>query len=388
VQKGYKGIAPWDPVRGGKMVQRASTKKSAPVSKSPVRKAKSEPVPAIEFKPGSEPLVTPVPEGAVKKPAAPAKKAPAKAPARKTIVKKPAVAAKASVAKPAPKRPPVKKAPVKKAPSKKAHAKKPQPSKEDRDRLRAVRRLAGIRAAAGEIARRLNDIDRARTALGDGLRKSAEGDLTRVKNVMDNLTRMVETSPLIDPRRLEKDLTMLTEKCGTLKEREAKGRKRDLLAVDDFIGEAALRLEKVVTSAAAANLKLLQVRLMELEAVRENLRSTVDTRFRTRVDTSRNVLKSLEEAAGKLGGGALGKVSGELDKVLSLLKAIPIEKLEGRRKDLFRLDYLIKQTNKRMGAVMEILDDGGEKSGKKSKAPKDGKAARPAPARTAADLDD
>lgn len=376
------------------MVQRPSTVKSAPVSRSPVKKSKLEPVPAVEFKPESEPLVKPVPEGAPKKEAPPKKAAPKAAP-NKPPVRKPAVSAKPAVAKPAPKKPPVKVSPEKK-PAKKAPAKKPQPSKEERVKLRAVKRLAGIRAAAGEIARRLDDIDKARTALGDGLRKSAEGDITRVKNVVDNLARMVMSAPLIDPNRLEKDLAMLTEKASVLKEREAKGRKRDLLAVDDFLGEAALRLEKVVSSAAAANLKLLQVRLADLEAVRESLRSTVDNRFKTRVDTSRHVLLALEEATGKMGGAVLGKVSEELDEVVSILKAIPVEKLEGRRKDLFRLDFLIKKTNKRMGDVMDIIEDcrKAEKKENKSKSSKEVKSGsktvspKVAPPKPAADLDD
>jgi hypothetical protein len=190
------------------------------------------------------------------------------------------------------------------------------------------------------------------------------------------LTRTVESVPLIDPRRLEKDLAVLTERCGVLKEREAKGRKRDLFAVDDFIGKAAQRLERVVTSAAAANLKLLSERIGQLEAARNNIMSAVDTRFRTRLEKSKLILTTVQAAAMKLPAEGLGKVSTELDKVVSLLKAIPVEKLEGRKKDLFRLDYLIKQTAKRLGAVSELVEPAPAKKGSKGNAPKEAKASK------------
>jgi len=284
---------------------------------------------------------------AVKAAAKPAAKPPAK-PAVKPAVKpvvKPAARAIAQK-KPAPKAP--KKAP--KTPAKLTNARRtgkaaPKPDK----------RLSGIRAAAGELSRALDALEKARSSLEEGFARAAAGNLARAQGALQTLGRMAESVPLLDVRNLERELARLAEDIVGINDGECKGRKRDMLAVDEFLGDAAARLELAVTPAARAPLKLLSERISGLETVRRKHQSAVHDRFRARLESSRRTITTLSGSCGRLDKRALGGVVRELESALALCKTFPVGKLQGKPRDLYGIDGLVKQLDRRLARVQDLL---------------------------------
>lgn len=272
----------------------------------------------------------------------------------KTAVKKTAVKRNA-VKRTAAKKTPVKKASVKKSGALAAVKIAPARSAGARAAVRLGRRLAGIRAAAGELAKVLDDIEKAREALEGQFQHAADANLARARGALDMLIKAAEARPLLDARRLERDLALLVESSGDLKALESRGRKRDILAVDDFLGDVARRLELAVTGTAADNLKLLNDRLVEMEAMREKLRKAVRERFRSRLQLSRSVLGSLDGAAVRLAEERLARISRELEGALAIGKALPAGKLAGKPKDLYGIDGMVKQVARRLDRVQRLL---------------------------------
>lgn len=236
----------------------------------------------------------------------------------------------------------------------KARAKK-VPREAPRAALRLERRLAGIRAASVELGRALDEVEKARGTIEDAFAKATEANTARAMGALDTLNKAASAGPLLDARRLERELANLLETGGELRAREAKGRKRDLLAVDDFLGRAAQRLELAATGIAAENLKMLSERLSEMQALRQKLQGAIQERFRARLELSRVVLGSLGGAAVRLDEEALEAVSARLEQALALGKAFPIAKLEGRPRDLYGIDNLMKQVSKRLERVKVLV---------------------------------
>jgi len=300
---------------------------------------------------------------------APEKRPPAKAPARKATTpapKRPARAtparqqAKAAVkraatpaVKAAPKAVPKKKkatkaaarAPPKATPAKRPYKPVPRPD----------RRLSGIRAAAGELSRALDAVEKARATLEESFARSAAGNLDRARGALETLRRLAEAAPLVDVRRLERELAVLVEDAADLREREGKGRKRDMLAVDDFLGNAAARLEMAVTPEAGAHLKLLSERLAGLDALRRGHQAAVNERFRARLESSRKVLGALPGSAGRLDDRALNAIVSELESAIGLCKAYPVGRLSGKPGDLYGIDGLVKRLDRRLARVQALL---------------------------------
>ncbi len=255
--------------------------------------------------------------------------------------------------RPAKKRTAPGKARTKKIPGK-ARAKKVR-GEAPRAALRLERRLAGIRAAAMELGRALDEVEKARATIEDAFAKATEANTARAMGALDTLNKAASAGPLLDTRRLERELATLLETGGELSSREAKGRKRDLLAVDDFLGRAAQRLELAATGTAAESLRMLSGRLTEMQALRQKLQGAVQERFRARLEVSRAVLGSLGGAAVRLDEEALEAVSSRLEQALAVNKAFPLARLEGRPRDLYGIDNLMKQVSKRLERVKELV---------------------------------
>jgi hypothetical protein len=217
------------------------------------------------------------------------------------------------------------------------------------------RRLAGIRAAAGELGKVLGEMEKARDAVEGHFRKAAAADLARARGALETLAKAAGAGPLLDVRRLEKDLASLVEACGELRTRKSKGRKRDVLAVDDLLGTTARRLELAVAGAAAGNLRLLSERLVEMEALRHEMQAAVSERFRARLEACRKVLGSLEQAAPRLPVRGLESVARELDAAVALGRACHPGKLGGKPDDLYMIDGFVKQAARRLDKVAAIL---------------------------------
>lgn len=222
---------------------------------------------------------------------------------------------------------------------------------------RPDKRLFGIRAAAGELSRALDAIEKARAALEDGFGRAAAGNLARAQGALETLRRLSESAPLLDVRNLERELARLAESVAAIKEGDGGGRKRDMLAVDEFLGNAAARLELAVTPAAEAPLKLLSERLSGLESIRRKHQSAVHDRFRARLEGSRRVLAAVLESCGRLDSRALSGVARELETALGLCKTFPVGKLQGRPRDLYGIDGLVKQLDRRLSRVQDLLAD-------------------------------
>ena len=299
---------------------------------------------APEKRPPAKPPARKPATSAARKPArAPSARTPAKAP-----VKKAATPAVKAVRKAVPAKKPVARAA--KAPVKVAPARIPA-----RSASRPDRRLSGIRAAAGELSRALDAVEKARAILEESFARSAAGNLDRARGALETLHRLAEAAPLVDVRRLERELAILVEDAADLREREGKGRKRDLLAVDDFLGKAAARLEMAVSPAAGAHLKLLSERLEGLDALRRGHQAAVNERFRTRLESSRKVLGALPGSAGRLDDRALNAVVSELESAIGLCKAFPVGRLSGKPGDLYGIDGLVKRLDRRLSRVQALL---------------------------------
>lgn len=220
---------------------------------------------------------------------------------------------------------------------------------------RTQRRLAGIRAAAVELGKALEDMESAREAIEGQFQKAAAANLTRARGALESLCRAAGEGPMVDVRRLERDLVSLVEACGQLRSRRTRGRKRDVLAVDDFLGEAARKLELSAAGAAAGNLQLLGERLVEMENLRTDLQKTVRERFSMRLEMSRAVLGSLETGAIRLNEVGLEAVSRELNGALAQSKVCQPGKLQGKLKDLYGIDGVSKQLARRLDKVSALL---------------------------------
>lgn len=293
---------------------------------------------------------------------APQKRPPAKAPVKKATTAAPRKPGRVPPARPPPKAPAKKAAPkavskkkkapkaAVKAPAKTAPARKPA-----RAAPRPDRRLSGIRAAAGELSRALDAVEKARATLEESFARSAAGNLDRARGALETLRRLAEAAPLVDVRRLERELAVLVEDAADLREREGKGRKRDMLAVDDFLGNAAARLEMAVTPEAGAHLKLLSERLAGLDALRRGHQAAVNERFRARLESSRKVLGALPGSAGRLDDRALSACASELESAIGLCKAFPVGRLSGKPGDLYGIDGLVKRLDRRLARVQALL---------------------------------
>ena len=267
---------------------------------------------------------------------------------KKPAVKKPAKAMKgpSGAAKPAPA------APSRAAKKGKAPA-QPRPD----------RRLAGIRAAAGELSKALDSVEKARSSLEESLDRAASGNITRAQGALGALRRLSDAGPLLDVLRVERELALLVEDVGDLRRREGKGRKRDLLAVDEFLYDAASRLELASTSAAGTHLGLLSERLAGLETLRRSHQAAIAERFRQRLDRTRKVLEALPATCVRLDGKTLDGVSRELQSALGLCKAFPVGRLSGKPGDLYHIDGLIKRLDRRLSRVHSLLGRKKEPSG-------------------------
>ena len=259
-----------------------------------------------------------------------------KAPARKPAPKVPAKKKVSLVRRAASARPPAKGTPAKAA-------------------LRLEKRLAGIRAASGELSKALEEVENARLAIEEAFDKATEANLARARGALETIGRVTAAGPLLDARRLERDLQALLARSEELAGLDAQGRKRDILAVDDFLGRAARRLELAVAGAAAENLKILSGRLAETQELRQKLKSAVKERFRTRVNASRATLGELATACARLDEKSLNDVSRELDRAVALGRSLPVGKLEGKPKDLYGIDGLVKQISRRLDRVRGIV---------------------------------
>ncbi len=282
-----------------------------------------------------------------------------KAPAGKTAAARkaaPGTKAKGPKAETAPGKPATKPAAAK--PAKAAPPRKPAGTPR-----RSDRRLAGIRAAAAELSNAINDIETARSGLQEAFARAAAGNLSRAQGALGALRRLAESGPLLDVRRLERDLAVMVEDAGGLHQREGKGRKRDLLAVDEFLGDAAARLELAATSAAGPHLKLLSERLSGLEALRRSHQAAITGRFRARLDRTRRVLAAVPDQCVRLDGRALVNLSRELQSSLGLCKAFPVSRLSGKPGDLYGIDGLVKRLDRRMAHVRSLLGRRKEPSG-------------------------
>lgn len=217
------------------------------------------------------------------------------------------------------------------------------------------RRLAGIRAAAGELGKALDAMEKARESVEGHFGKTAAANLARARGALEALEKAAGAGPLLDVRRLERDLASLVEACGELRTRKGKGRKRDILAVDDILGDAARRLELAVAGAAAGNLKLLTERLVDMESMRQELQRTVNERFRSRLEQCRKVLGALEGAAARLPSRGLDSVARELEGAVALSRACHPGKLGGKADDLYLIDGFVKQAARRLDKVGAML---------------------------------
>jgi hypothetical protein len=217
------------------------------------------------------------------------------------------------------------------------------------------RRLAGIRAAAAELSRALDSILAARAGLEQSFSRAASGSLARAQGALGALRKLAESGPLLDVRRLERELAVLAEDAGGLHRRKGKGRKRDLLAVDRFLGDAAARLELAATSAAGTHLGLLSERLSGLEALRRSHQAAISERFQARLERARKVLSAVPEACARLDGRSLDVVARELQTAIGLCKACPVGKLSGKPADLYGIDGLVKRLDRRMEKIQSIL---------------------------------
>lgn len=228
---------------------------------------------------------------------------------------------------------------------------------------RPDRRLAGIRAAAGELSKALDAVERARSSLEESFDRAASGNLTRAQGALGALRRLAESGPLLDARRLERELALLVEDAGRLRKGEGKGRKRDLLAVDEFLGDAAARLELASTSAAGTHLGQLAERLAGLETLRRSHQAAIAGRFRGRLDRSRKVLEAVPGSCARLDGRSLDGVARELQSAIGLCKAFSVGRLSGKPGDLYNLDGLVKRLDRRLSRVQALLGRKKEPSG-------------------------
>ena len=335
---------------GPPQAKAAPTPAARPPVNAPVKKAEKPAVKAA-VKPAVRQAVRIAVKPAPKRPAKRTlPKAAAKALAKKVLATKVVSSAAGTAVKALAKKRPAKKQAVK-APAKgqtgKAVKAPPKPDK----------RLPGIRAAAGELSRALDAVEKARSAIEESFGRTAAGNLARAQGALHTLSRMAESVPLLDVRNLERELARLVEDVGDLKDGEGKGRKRDMLALDEFLGDAAARLELAVTPAARAPLKLLSERLPGLEAIRRKHQSAVHDRFLARLVSSRRTLSALSESCGRLDKRALGGVSRELESALGLCKTLPVGKLQGKPRDLYGIDCLVKQLDRRLARVQDLLAD-------------------------------
>jgi len=217
------------------------------------------------------------------------------------------------------------------------------------------RRLAGIRAAAAELSRALDALLAARAGLEQSFSRAASGSLARAQGALGALRKLAESGPLLDVRRLERELAVLAEDAGGLHRRKGRGRKRDLLAVDRFLGDAAARLELAATSAAGTHLGLLSERLAGLEALRRSHQAAITERFQARLDRARRVLSAVPESCARLDVRSLDGVARELQAAIGLCKAFPVGKLSGKPADLYGIDGLVKRLDRRMENIRTIL---------------------------------
>jgi hypothetical protein len=232
---------------------------------------------------------------------------------------------------------------------------KARPGRTGRAPPKPDRRIAGIRAAVGELSRALDPVEKARATLEESFARAAAGNIARAQGALETLRRLSDSAPLLDVRNLERTLGRLAEGVDDLKDIEGKARKRYLLAVDRFLDYAAARLELAVTPAAGAPIKLLSERLATMEALRARHQSAVQDRFRARLDNSRRVLAAVAESSDHLDRKALGDVARELESALCLSKAFAVGKLQGKPRDLYSIDGFVKRLDRRMARVQALM---------------------------------
>jgi hypothetical protein len=216
-------------------------------------------------------------------------------------------------------------------------------------------RIAAIRASTIALRKALEEMERAREAVEGHFRKTAAANMTRSRQALETLGKAAVAGPLLDVRRLERDLASLVEACGEMKTRKGQGRKRDVLAVDDLLRDAARRLEGAVADATAHNVRLLLERLSDIEAIRHELQGKVNSRFSSRLERCKNVLVLLDGSAPRLGTGALASVARELDRTVALGRKCHPAKLGGNADDLYLIDGFLKQAARRLERVAAIM---------------------------------
>ena len=231
-------------------------------------------------------------------------------------------------------------------------AKRPKPARPER-----------IRLDAREVRKSLDAIERARHAIEGHFREAAESNLSRARDALGTLARAARDGPLLDVRRLEKDLALLVEASGELCGQKVRGRKRDMLAVDGLLGDAARRLEGAVAAATAHNLGLLSERLTDMEAMRRELQGKVNARFSARLDRARSVLAAVEKAGASLPAEGQKAVARELDTIRALGRKAHPGMLGGKAQDLYTIDRFLKQAARRLEKVAAIMDAGTKHSG-------------------------
>jgi len=219
-----------------------------------------------------------------------------------------------------------------------------------------ARHLAAISDSAARLSTALDALEKARTALEDSFQRAAARNLSRAQAALGTLRRLAEAGPILDARRLERELSVLVDEAGDLADRNARGRKRDLLAVDRYLGDAAARLELAATPATGAHLELLSERLAGLESARHKHQAAIQGRFRSRLGNARKVLGSLPAACAGLDGRALERVFRELEPAVKLCRAVRVEKLQGRSGDLYDIDGLAKRLERRLSRVRAAID--------------------------------
>jgi len=216
-------------------------------------------------------------------------------------------------------------------------------------------RIAAIRASTTALRKALEEIERAREAVEGHFRKTAAANMSRSRQALETLGKAAVAGPMLDVRRLERDLASLVEACGEMKTRKGKGRKRDVLAVDDLLCDAARRLEGALADATAHNARLLSERLSGMEALRHELQGNVNSRFSSRLERCRNVLVLLDGSVPRLGTGALASVARELERTVALGGKCHPAKLGGKADDLYLIDGFLKQAARRLERVAAIM---------------------------------
>jgi uncharacterized protein YicC (UPF0701 family) len=205
-----------------------------------------------------------------------------------------------------------------------------------------------------EIDAKLTDMGKAWNAVVKGLQQRSQERYDIAVDKLMSLSTSLRELAIVDMKRVSKVLQQLNEKVGDKVENRSL-KISEILKVDDIFKKTTTALDDVLDVDAGKALKQLKQRLDELLQTRTSAMKALDSKVRSRLRSSKASLKKIRSLVPKADGKQLDKIASYSMAALEGLADFSMEKVQTRKKDLERMNKMVKSIEKKIGSSAKKL---------------------------------